>query len=140
MKDEATIRSVFVYGTLKRGQCRESLWPVRPVAITPAWTRGTLFSRHDYPAMTGGNDRVRGECWQFDAERIAEVMRCLDVIEGANQPGTRDLYRRVIVELSDADGGSLGLAFGYHYAIDPTQDGFVPVRPDAPDRDVAWPS
>ncbi len=133
------LTSVFVYGTLKRGECRESLWPCIPVSIQVGWTRGMLFHRHDYPAMQAGEDRVRGEFWSFTDEQMPQVMRVLDQIEGTNQPGFDDLYRRVRVEVYATDDQPLGTAFGYHYAADPLADGFTRVVPAEPDAWIQWP-
>lgn len=134
------IRCIFVYGTLKRGQCREPLWPAVPTGVQPAWTRGTLHGRADYPAMTAGEDRVLGERWEFAPEDVPLVIAALDRIEGANQPGLHDLYHRVTTELFSVDGQPLGTAFGYHYATEPANDGFQRLTPAGGDGFVQWPS
>lgn len=133
------IRAVFVYGTLKRGQCRGGLWPAEPLSIEVAWVRGTLFGRHDYPAMTAGEDRILGERWEFDAADFDRVIQTLDQIEGTNQPGRPDLYLRVHLQTWDLQGHSLGDAVGYRYATDPRQDGFILLDP-AEDGFVRWPA
>ena len=143
------ITQIFVYGTLKRGQCRDILWPCDPIAVIPAMTRGTLYDRQDYPAMTVGQDLVAGECWRFREQDIASVLRTLDEIEGANQPGTPDLYHRVEVDCwqcSEADvAGRLrrlkvvGRAFAYHYARDIAEDGFSQISPTREGQTVCWP-
>ena len=136
---EQMIGSVFVYGTLKRGQCREQMWPVAAMAIRDAWVRGTLFSRDDYPAMLAGNDRILGECWDFPAEAIGEVLHCLDEIECTNQPGQDDLYHRVCLDVFDLAGRPLRKAYAFHYAHDPLQDDFIRVIPVSAEAYVAWP-
>lgn len=133
------ITTVFVYGTLKRGQCRESLWPVAPRRIQPGWTRGALFDRPDYPAMTAGPDRVLGELWTFEAERVDAVLKVLDQIEGANQPGQVDLYHRVVTAVAADDESPLGEAWSYHYATDPLADGFQRILADRTGH-VQWPA
>ncbi|EMI18020.1 AIG2-like domain protein [Rhodopirellula maiorica SM1] len=133
------LTSVFVYGTLKRGECRESLWPAAPASIQVGWTRGKLFHRHDYPAMQAGEDRVLGEFWSFSDDQMHEVLQVLDQIEGTNQPGFDDLYHRVHVEVYTPDNQPLGAAFGYHYATDPLDDGFTRVVPAEPEALVQWP-
>jgi gamma-glutamylcyclotransferase (GGCT)/AIG2-like uncharacterized protein YtfP len=131
------IQAVFVYGTLKQGQCRARHWPVPPISILRAWTRGTLFDRHDYPAMTPGDDRVLGELWSFRPDDMPAVVRVLDEVEGANQPGQPDLYRRVIVQAWSLEDDSSRQAFAFHYAVDPQLDGFTPMTPD-PGGWVKW--
>lgn len=111
------------------------------------WTRGTLYDRADYPAMTSGFDRVLGECWAFREAEMAAVLRTLDAIEGANQPGQPDLYRRVEVEVWswDVSGDTVieapaaGTAFAYHYASDPELQGFVRMKPGRPQASICWP-
>lgn len=130
------ISHVFVYGTLKRGQCRGKMWPAEPISVVAAWTRGALFGRHDYPAMMPGDDRVLGELWQFDESDMETVMRVLDHIEGTNQEGRPDLYVRAIVEAFDRDGNSIASANAYHYGTDPLLDGFHRIKADVY---VQWP-
>lgn len=130
---EPIITAVFVYGTLKRGQCRESRWPVPPHAIHAAWTQGCLFDRSDYPAMTPGTQRVRGEVWQFTAEQMERVLEVLDEIEVVPE-----LYVRAAVEVFDGDNQPLGTAWTYHYATDPTTDGFKKIEATGFDP-VQWP-
>ncbi len=126
------MNQVFVYGTLKRDQCRGQMWPRTPTSIAPGWVRGTLFGRHDYPAMTPGDDRVRGELWRFEMSDMDAVMKVLDQIEGCPV-----LYVRAVVDVFDSDDAGLGQAHAYHYAVDPKGDGFVRVVPV--DGLVAWP-
>ncbi|TWT84134.1 AIG2-like family protein [Planctomycetes bacterium CA13] len=133
------IDSVFVYGTLKQGQCRESLWPCAAKTIQPAWAFGTLYGRKDYPAMTIGTDRVRGEHRAFAVEELPIVLDRLDSIEGANQHGCDDLYRRVCVDVFDLNGNRLGQAYGYHYATDPQRDGFQKIDATNENGFVIWP-
>lgn len=132
------ITAVFVYGTLKRGECRCGLWPAQPLSVQAAWTRGTLFGRSDYPAMTAGDDRVLGELWCFDGADIKRVLEMLDQIEETNQPGREDLYVRIEVDSWDLTDQPLERANVYLYATDPTSDGFVRLEP-GDDQFVQWP-
>lgn len=128
-----TPNQVFVYGTLKRDQCRGRMWPCEPISITPAWVRGTLFGRNDYPAMMAGEECVRGELWRFEPSVMDRVMSVLDGIECCPT-----LYVRAVVNVSGEDNSPLGQANTYLYAGDPIGDGFrrmVPVN-----GFVAWPS
>ncbi|MEM6364817.1 MAG: gamma-glutamylcyclotransferase family protein [Planctomycetota bacterium] len=140
---------VFVYGTLKRGQCREASWPKRPHRVQPAWIRGTLWTRPDYPALRDGNDRVFGECWTFDSAYENAVLQTLDAIEGTTDDDQPNLYDRVTCQThligivlaekrsySD-EVSSSGLAsssvsaWTYRYAVDPQLDGFVRMTADS---------
>lgn len=91
------LHHVFVYGTLKKGQCRENCWPIAPVAIRPAWTVGELFDLGPYPAMLPGSSRIAGQLWSFSAKDIATVIKALDQVEVTNQPGIPNEYDRVRV-------------------------------------------
>lgn len=111
------LEHVFVYGTLKRGQCREDLWPKVPVSVAPAWTWGSLFDLGPYPALLGGSDRVLGELWSFEPSEMATVLEVLDQIEGTNQPGLPNEYDRQQVQVTSwgCGGGELE-ASTYRYA------------------------
>ncbi len=109
------LEHVFVYGTLKRGQCRANCWPKTPRSIRDAWTFGKLIDLGPYPALLVGSDRVWGELWSFEAEEIPIVHRALDIIEVTNQPGVPNEYDRVRVLVTLADGEQV-LASSYRYA------------------------
>lgn len=96
----ARLEHVFVYGTLKRGQCRERCWPRTPVRIEPAWTLGSLRDLGPYPALLVGSDRVLGELWSFEPRDILDVLTVLDQIEGTDQPGLPNEYDRVQVHVT----------------------------------------
>jgi len=98
---------VFVYGTLKRGQCREGSWPKAAALIRSAWTRGQLLDLGPYPALVVGDDRVRGELWSFAADDMATVVNRLDRIEVTNQPGLVNEYDRVSVAVTLDNGQTL---------------------------------
>lgn len=91
------LEHVFVYGTLKRGQCRQACWPVAPACISQGWIKGMMLDLGPYPALLEGNDRVWGELWSFEAHLIEAVHCTLDQIEVYNQPGLTDEYQRVRV-------------------------------------------
>ncbi len=135
---ERLVLGVFVYGTLKRGQCREACWPLPPTSVRVGWTRGFLFGGDDYPAMTPGVDRVLGELWCYAASQLPPVLEVLDAIEQTKQPGLEDLYTREIVEIFNIQGRSLGNAFTYHYAGNLMQDGFTKIQMDE-DAFTRWP-
>ncbi|WP_182868852.1 gamma-glutamylcyclotransferase family protein [Rhodopirellula sp. JC639] len=118
------IDSVFVYGTLKRGQCRESCWPVQPLRVTSGWVRGALYGREDYPALLPGEHHVAGELWTFDAATMPTVLSVLDEIEGTDGNSADDLYHRHWVQVHDDAGEVIATAYSYFYHRDPIADGF----------------
>lgn len=95
---------IFVYGTLKSGQVRESCWPAKPSRVCNAWTLGKLFDIGPYPALAKGQDRVAGELWTFPSEVAPNVFDVLDEIEGTNQPGVPNEYDRVIQTVHRLNG------------------------------------
>lgn len=123
------VRSFFAYGTLKRGECRESLWPAEPEAVRPAVIHGTLLGRADYPALLPGHDFVAGQLWTFLAADLPMVMTALDHIEGTNGNVEMDLYHRHTVEVMDLAGNPIGQAYAYFYNRDVIQDGFQLISP-----------
>lgn len=130
------VRQVFVYGTLKRGQCRGRCWPFPPTSVEPAWIEGALFDLGPYPALREGTDRVLGEVWTIAEEHLAETLRELDEIEG--YAGREDdLYGRVEVKFHALDGDT-GTAYTYRYNTDPTARGLAPME-CRNDGFVSWP-
>lgn len=106
---------VFVYGTLKRGQCREDCWPVTPVYVESAWALGSLWDLGPYPALLRGHDRVKGELWSFELGDVPHVLAVLDQIEVTNQPGLPNEYDRVPWRVTGWTQGPL-VASTYRYA------------------------
>lgn len=98
MSDEVV--AFFAYGTLKRGEVREPLWPCRPIAVLRGWTQGTLWQVADYPGLKlEGDTRVLGELWLFRAKNEAHVLQVLDEVEGYPT-----LYTRASVPCETLDG------------------------------------
>ncbi|QDS88236.1 Gamma-L-glutamyl-butirosin B gamma-glutamyl cyclotransferase [Rosistilla ulvae] len=110
--------SFFVYGTLKRGECRERMWPHAPVEIQPAFAWGFLYDLGPYPAMTPGDDWIAGEIWTIASPHVAETLVVLDEIEGYDVASDNNLYDRVQIDWHRAPGDSSagGTALTYHYA------------------------
>lgn len=127
MSHQAVV-AVFVYGTLKRGQCREQCWPFEPIRIDSGTVQGNLFSRPDYPALLPGDNRVTGERWEFEIDQMGRVLEVLDEIEGTDSNSPGDLYHRRSVVVWSLEGGELGPAYTYLYNRDPAADGFRQVR------------
>lgn len=136
---------VFVYGTLKRGQCRESCWPIAPLEVFDGWVLGMLWGRSDYPALVPGDNRVRGELWVYESSQLDGVLAVLDEIEGTDGNSANDLYHRYVVDVNLEAGQDSRKAYSYFYHRDPNADGFAPVSragsyqswPEGPDKTMA---
>jgi gamma-glutamylcyclotransferase (GGCT)/AIG2-like uncharacterized protein YtfP len=108
------IHSVFVYGTLKRGQVRAGLWPFPPLSVRPGRIQGELYDLGPYPALALGVDWVGGEVWSFRPEQMEHTLEVLDEIEELHdQPD--DLYRRIVTDCHLE--GAVLRAFVYVYAM-----------------------
>jgi len=88
--------------------------------------------------MKPGETRVKGEYWLFCESDLADVLETLDAIEGTNQPGVADLYQRIIVDVFGENMTPIGRAYAYHYAIDPTIDGFRRMKSSDDQNEVVW--
>ena len=105
----------FVYGTLKRGEEREGMWPHTPVEIRSAALHAALYDLGPYPALGDGNDVVVGELWFIAKEHMPDTLAALDAIEGFNQPAAEDLYIRRKVVCKD-ETGEEHPAYTYYFA------------------------
>lgn len=136
------ISSVFVYGTLKTGQCREKHWPIRPQLIVKAWIEAELYDTGPYPAIGVGHDLVAGELWMFLPSEIASVLSALDEVEGyrENAPDS-NLYLREAIQCVTVHGERAD-AYAYVYARTHEFSGFrrlLPVHDFAGRRLAVWP-
>lgn len=107
------LNAVFVYGTLLRGEPRESLWADRGVAsVLPAAIERRLWDQGEYPALEmGPPGRVKGDLIEFDDVR--SVLDAFDAVEGFGDFGhPENLFRRTLVE-ADVGGGRRILAWTY---------------------------
>ncbi|MGB3298637.1 MAG: gamma-glutamylcyclotransferase family protein [Phormidesmis sp.] len=97
--------SVFVYGTLKPGGRYHQRYCSRALAQSlPAVVKGCLydFPRWGYPAMTSGEDWVKGYLLVFcgTAAVCGDILRQLDTLEGVavdantHEPAQNDGYQR----------------------------------------------
>ena len=112
--------AVFVYGTLKPG----GRYHVRYCGMylteaIPAIAKGQLynFPHLGYPAMTAGDDWVKGHLLRFvqSAEICADILRGLDRLEGYS-PERNDFeneYLRREVQIFDVEQQLLQTAWGY---------------------------
>jgi len=123
----------FVYGTLKRGECRQTLWPFPPLEIRTGYVRGRLYDLGEYPALWTGDcehdedaetavgetawDWIEGEAWVFSDADMMTTIRKLDEIEQTDQPGFLNLYDRILVRVHDQAGfAGSELAYAYQYS------------------------
>jgi gamma-glutamylcyclotransferase (GGCT)/AIG2-like uncharacterized protein YtfP len=104
----------FVYGTLKRGQCREKCWPHPPLRVDPAVIRATLYDLGAYPGIVPGDGLARGEVWELRSEHLPATLRVLDSVEGFAERDD-DLFVRRVVECTLDDGRTID-AWAYYYA------------------------
>ncbi len=88
----------FVYGTLKRGECRQHSWPRSPLVVEEAWVHGELFDTGSYPALLPGSDKVLGELWSFSSADFEAIVKVLDEIEEYRPGDPYNLYNREIVD------------------------------------------
>ena len=117
-KNSGLIR-VFVYGTLKPGEANyESYCASMVVNVTSACVRGELYALpQGYPAMTVGNNLVRGYLLSFATN---EVLSRLDELEDYHPQrlNSENLYDRKQIEVFDRENNSLGLAWAYLMSFD----------------------
>ncbi len=136
-----SINSIFVYGTLKRGHLRASMWPCDPISIRPATIRAELYDTGPYPAILRGEDDVLGELWTLRSEDVSETLAALDQVEGYNASRHDNLYVRIETD-AQLDEGTTIRAYVYQYAREDRQAGMRRIAPhqDFADRLCsAWP-
>jgi gamma-glutamylcyclotransferase (GGCT)/AIG2-like uncharacterized protein YtfP len=110
---QPSINAVFVYGTLKRGECRAKFWPHPPVRVETATIRGRLYDLGPYPALGPGDDLVSGEVWHLAPEHVDETLRVLDEIEGASELKSA-YYWRIVVSCHTEEGRDIE-AWAYEF-------------------------
>jgi len=104
----ALITDLFAYGTLKRGECRESMWPRKPLRVREAFIRAMLYDLGPYPAIRVDEaddatlcddsvDWIAGELWSFEPDDVLPTITVLDEIEQTNQRGFDNLYDHILV-------------------------------------------
>ena len=90
--------SLFVYGTLMRGEMRfQYIRKAAPASILLASTTGRLHDHGEYPGMSlAGEGRVHGELVRIDG--MSALLPVLDEVEGfAGFGRSGNLYRRSLV-------------------------------------------
>lgn len=135
MGEQEPLRTFFVYGTLKRGECREHAWPCPPESVAEATTHGQLHDLGEYPAMVPGEDLVVGELWTVPKSGLADTLRVLDSIEGYRPGNDDNLYERRIVECLNNESQTQ-MAYTYFY-LHPLPD-TDRMHPKAGEETVGW--
>lgn len=114
MKPETSLLKVFVYGTLKPGEVNYARYCDGLVqSETLAYTRGILYDLPlGYPAMTEGDNQVRGVLLTFSNPR---VLSCLDELEDYQPQRSLELnqYYRRLVTVYGLDQQLIGEAWAY---------------------------
>lgn len=109
-----SLLKVFVYGTLKPGECNYQRYCAGVVVgAQPALARGLLFALPvGYPAMTPGEGSVHGVLLSFASPAI---LRHLDELEDydPHRPPSQNEYDRQQIEVFDPALQSLGLVWAY---------------------------
>lgn len=146
------ITELFVYGTLKRGQCRQSLWPRKPTRVSESFICGRLYDLGPYPAIrVDGDDAmethgfdldwIAGELWTFHRGDMPATLAVLDEIEQTNQPGRRNLYDHVLVRAYERPRSATSqLTLVYQYSDAYGLDHSLRVRPYFGEDVVSWPA
>lgn len=86
--------TVFVYGTLRKGESNHSIIEEANLKEKHCWTTGELYDTGaGYPALfQSGEGVVYGELYEVDDKLLARI----DVLEGFQEGRKANLYERVI--------------------------------------------
>jgi gamma-glutamylcyclotransferase (GGCT)/AIG2-like uncharacterized protein YtfP len=107
---------LFVYGTLKRGHCREGL--LGDTVHEPATIDGELVDLGAYPGLRVGAGVVHGELHRPPPGAMGAVLERLDPVEdfeGWHRVG-RSMYHRAIVRAQTERGPRLAWTYVYRGA------------------------
>jgi gamma-glutamylcyclotransferase (GGCT)/AIG2-like uncharacterized protein YtfP len=106
--DNTNMGFIIAYGTLKKGQLRESLMPGD--FVSNGYIKGDLYDLGPYPGLIGGYGRVL--CEIYSTTNLVDDVRLLDRIEGTdlNPP----LYQRKLIPV-ECDDGKLRYGICYFY-------------------------
>ena len=118
MKSPTSTLKVFVYGTLKPREINYTRYCDRRVqSATPTYTKGILYSLPvGYPAMTEGENKVKGFVLTFSNSNI---LNSLDRLEGYQPQRASDLneYYRRIVPVYNLDDEYIDRAWAYFMTL-----------------------
>ena len=114
------LNALFVYGTLRRGDCRNTLLEQAGCRLVweEAWTPGALLDLGAFPGLLPGEGgRVRGEVYAMPDP--GALLGRLDLVEGFSGFGRSvNHFRRTALYVS-GPGGERLLAWAYAYACPP---------------------
>ncbi|AFY76804.1 MAG: gamma-glutamylcyclotransferase [Hydrococcus sp. C42_A2020_068] len=110
---------VFVYGTLKPGECNyQSYCADKVVEAKKAYTWGELYHLPlGYPALTQGNRKAIGFLLTFADEGVLERLDELEDYHPQRSPQENE-YERHKLLVYDLSGEPLGEAWGYLMALE----------------------
>jgi gamma-glutamylcyclotransferase (GGCT)/AIG2-like uncharacterized protein YtfP len=115
-RDPGPVRSLFVYGTLRKGEERHHVLARRGVSPgETATVAGTLLDFGDYPGLVVDDRKpaVAGELYSVtDADSLFAELDPIETFHGFGVPGS--LYRRAIVRAASPKG-AVTLAWTYVY-------------------------
>lgn len=118
---------IFVYGTLKRGERNQSIWPDRnPIVRIATLENASLYDYGPYPCMVDGDEIVGGELWAVRKQWYPATIEALDRLEGY-QPDGDSLYIRRVVSCQTATGNIE--AYAYFFNL-PLTDEYQKLAPD----------
>jgi gamma-glutamylcyclotransferase (GGCT)/AIG2-like uncharacterized protein YtfP len=106
---------VFVYGTLKPGECNYLLYCAgRVIEEVAAYTWGELYHLPPlgYPGMTEGKGRVSGFLLTFADSSMLSALDQLETYDPVRSPEDNE-YQRLMVTVYRPSGESLGEAWAY---------------------------
>ncbi|HAC63172.1 MAG TPA: hypothetical protein DCF68_06430 [Cyanothece sp. UBA12306] len=110
---------VFVYGTLKPGECNyRSYCQKKVIEIIKAYTYGQLYHLSlGYPAMTRGNQKVQGYLLKFFDDTVLQKLDDLEDYYPLRSPQDSQYLRQNLVIYSPI-GELLGEAWGYLMTVE----------------------
>jgi gamma-glutamylcyclotransferase (GGCT)/AIG2-like uncharacterized protein YtfP len=97
-KQCSMIDTVFVYGTLKKGQCREQSMNEISLGSKDENITGKMYNIGEFPAITLEKGEVFGEIHRVKKEQ--ESLESLDQIEHFVGYGNSSLYSRILINSS----------------------------------------
>jgi gamma-glutamylcyclotransferase (GGCT)/AIG2-like uncharacterized protein YtfP len=104
MKPETSSLKVFVYGTLKPGEANHHYCDGYIQTQTLAYTRGVLYSLAvGYPAMTEGNNKVKGVLLGFNNAHILASLDRLEDYQPQRASSLNEYYRRLVAVYNSND-------------------------------------
>lgn len=118
-----SLTSLFVYGTLKRGEINDVLLTPFARAVETGTISGLLYDVGTFPALVEGAETVHGEIVRVDPAHMARVLAVLDRLEGYDpKDESGSLYVRRVVEVA-IGGDQTEEAYVYFYN---PQSGLLP--------------